>query len=397
MSIKKPRAVRCAVYTRKSTDENLDRDFNSLDAQRECCELYVASMRNEGWVCLPERYDDGGFSGGNTDRPALKRLLDDIRAGRVDTVVAYKIDRLSRSLLDFARLSETFETNKVSFVSVTQQFNSSDSMGRLTLNMLMSFAQFEREVISDRTRDKIAATRRRGRWTGGRPVLGYRVDPATRGLVIEPAEAERVRAIFEIYLEKRSLLATANELAGRGWVTKSSAGRSGRTWGGRPYDKTNLQKLLRCVLYTGKLPFQGNLYDGEHGRIVEPEVFAAVQELLKSNGRDGGMHVRNKHGALLKGVLECSACGTAMVHTFTNKSDKAYRYYRCCNAMRRGAASCPCPTLPAEQLEGLVLEQVRARLDTPAVRSATLHRLREDAQAQLEPLEGRLAASRRQS
>src|SRR6516162_1579394 len=209
--------VRCALYTRKSTEEGLEQEFNSLDAQREACESFVASQRHEGWTCLPDRYDDGGFTGGNMDRPALRQLLADIGAGKVDAVVVYKVDRLSRSLLDFARMMETFEKRNVSFVSVTQQFNTATSMGRLVLNVLLSFAQFEREIISERTRDKIAATRRKGKWAGGHPILGYDVDPKGYRLVVND-EAARVRAIFDLYFEHEALLPVVRELERRGWT-----------------------------------------------------------------------------------------------------------------------------------------------------------------------------------
>jgi len=208
--------IRCAIYTRKSTDEGLEQEFNSLDAQREAGEAYIASQKSEGWVCLPDRYDDGGFTGGNMDRPAMKRLLADVEAGGIDCIVVYKVDRLSRSLLDFARVMETFEKHSVAFVSVTQQFNTSTSMGRLMLNVLLSFAQFEREIISERTRDKIAATRRKGKWSGGMPMLGYDVDLQGGRLLVNEDEARTVRAIFELYLEHQSLIETVKVLNDRG-------------------------------------------------------------------------------------------------------------------------------------------------------------------------------------
>jgi site-specific DNA recombinase len=218
-TLAKPR-VRCAVYMRKSTEEGLQQEFNSLDAQREAGEAFVRSQTGEGWTLLPDRYDDPGYSGGDTDRPALQRLLRDIQAGKIDAVIVYKIDRFSRSLLDFAKMMEIFERHKVSCISITQQFNSAASMGRLVLNMLLAFAQFERELISERTRDKIAATRRRGNWTGGHPILGYNVDPRRLRLVVNAAEAERVRAIFQLYLEHGALLPVVQELARRDWRTK---------------------------------------------------------------------------------------------------------------------------------------------------------------------------------
>jgi site-specific DNA recombinase len=211
-----PPTIRCAIYTRKSTEEGLEQEFNSLDAQRDSGENYIAAQRGEGWVCLPDRYDDGGFTGANMERPALKRLMADIEAGRVDCIVVYKVDRLSRSLMDFAKIMDVLERQKVSFVSVTQQFNTSSSMGRLMLNVLLSFAQFEREIISERTRDKIAATKRKGKWSGGMPIMGY--DAHDGKLLVNEDEAERVRAIFELYLEHQSLLETVKELANRGWT-----------------------------------------------------------------------------------------------------------------------------------------------------------------------------------
>src|SRR5256886_853649 len=215
-----PATIRCAIYTRKSTEVGLEQNFNSLDAQREACLAYIQSQRHEGWKCLPARYDDGGFTGGNMDRPALKRLLADVEAGRIDCVVAYKLDRLSRSLLDFARIIGIFEKHHVSFVSITQQFNSATSMGRLVLNVLLSFAQFEREIISERTRDKIAATRRKGKWSGGFPVLGYDVDPKGGRLLVNEDEAAQVRGLFALYLEKQSLVPVVEELDARGWTGK---------------------------------------------------------------------------------------------------------------------------------------------------------------------------------
>ncbi len=223
--------IRCAIYTRKSTDEGLEKDFNSLDAQRESGEAFIKSLANEGWECLPTKYDDGGFTGANMDRPALRRLLADIEAGKVDCVIVYKVDRLSRSLLDFARIMETFDRRKVSFVSVTQAFNTASSMGRLVLNVLLSFAQFEREMISERTRDKIAAARRKGKWIGGMPLLGYNV--VDTKLVIEPDEAAQVRAIFQLYLDHDGLLPVVAELERRGWCNKTWTTKKGDQRGGK--------------------------------------------------------------------------------------------------------------------------------------------------------------------
>jgi len=238
------KAVRCAVYTRKSTEEGLEQEFNSLDAQRESGEAFVKSQAGEGWVLLADRYDDGGYTGGNTDRPALRRLMADIAAGKVDAVVVYKVDRLSRSLLDFAGMMQTFETHGVSFVSVTQQFNTATSMGRLVLNVLLSFAQFEREMISERTRDKIAATRRKGKWAGGHPILGYDIDRNGLKLKVNPTEAEKVRAVFRMYLEHESLLPVVQELDRRGWTNKRWKTRKGPKRGGNPMGSSRTPSLI---------------------------------------------------------------------------------------------------------------------------------------------------------
>ena len=244
MNAKDPqrKTVRCAIYTRKSTEEGLEKEFNSLDAQREAAKAYIASQQHEGWLCLPEPYDDGGYTGGNMERPALQRLMTDIANGRLDGVVVYKVDRLSRSLLDFGRIIETFDQHGVAFVSVTQQFNTATSMGRLVLNVLLSFAQFEREIISERTRDKIAATRRKGKWSGGLPILGYGVQ--NMRLVVNDQEADMVRAIFALYLRQQSLCGVVAELQRRGWLNKRWRTRKGHEVGGGPFTKSSLHKLL---------------------------------------------------------------------------------------------------------------------------------------------------------
>jgi len=372
--------IRCAIYTRKSTEEGLEQEFNSLDAQRESAENFIASQKAEGWIALPHRYDDGGFTGGNLERPAVQRLMADIAEGKVDCVVVYKVDRLSRSLMDFARMMEVFETNRVSFVSVTQQFNTSHSMGRLTLNLLLSFAQFEREIISERTRDKIAATRRKGKWLGGMPILGYDVDPNGGRLIVNPVEAERVRAIYELYLAKQSLIATATELNGRGWTTKRWKTRPGHERGGRPFDKCGLRGLLTNVAYLGKVRYKDEVHPGEHEAIVDHDIWQQAQLSLRANGRTGGMHVRNKYGALLKGLLFCKPCGCAMGHTYTlKKGNCAYRYYVCYTAQKRGWHACPSKSLPAEQIERFVVDQIRGIGRDPALRAAVVAKAAERA------------------
>lgn len=387
-----PPTLRCAVYTRKSTEEGLEQEFNSLDAQREAAEAFIASQRGEGWTCLLDRYDDGGYTGGNMERPAFKRLMADVEAGLIECVVVYKVDRLSRSLLDFTRIMEVLDRHGVSFVSVTQQFNTSSSMGRLTLNILLSFAQFEREIISERTRDKIAAARRKGKWSGGRPILGFDVDPRGGRLIVNEEEASRVRAIFEIYLEHQSLVATIQELDTRGWTNKQWTNRKGRLAGGSPFNKHGIYNLLTNVLYTGRITYKDEVHDGEHPAIVDEEVFRRAQHLLKRNGSTGGRDVRNRYGAILKGLLHCVPCGYAMVPTHTTKKGaRRYRYYVCTNAQKRGWHSCPSKSIPAGEIEKFVVDQVRGIGKDTALLADAL----EEARAQAKERIGELEAERK--
>ncbi len=377
-----PKAVRCAIYTRKSTEEGLDQDFNSLDAQRECCEHYVASMEGEGWTCLPDRYDDGGFTGGNMDRPALKRLLAEIEDGKVDCVVIYKYDRLSRSMPDFFRMLEAFEKRGVAFVSVTQQFNTATSAGRLMLNMLLSFAQFERDLVSERTRDKIAAARRKGKWAGGRPVLGYDLisNPGGSKLLVNDSEARIVQSIFDLYIEKGSLMPVVEQCRRRGWTTKTWTTKAGKPQGGKTIDKGMVYAMLTNVVYLGKVRHHEHVYEGEHEAIVEPDMFERVQAQLRLNGKNGGSRTRNAHGALLKGLVRCKACDCGMVHHFASKKaamgTKRYRYYVCMRAQKEGWSSCPAPSLPAGDLEVFVIEQIRAFVQNKDVAASVVERAR---------------------
>jgi len=300
------KTIRCAIYTRKSTDEGLKMEFNSLDAQRESAEAFIKSQVAEGWVALPEKYDDGGFSGGNMDRPAMKRLMAEVQAGKVDCIVVYKVDRLSRSLMDFSRIMETLDHHGCSFVSVTQQFNTTHSMGRLTLNILLSFAQFEREIIAERTRDKMSAARRKGKWVGGHPILGYDIDRTIRRLVINPQEGEIVRGIFSIYEEKKSLLETLREVNSRGWERKRWLTRDNRMVGGGPWDKNNLYSMLTNIAYTGRVAYGGEIYPGEHEALLETAAWEDVLSILKSNGKSGT--TRNSTDAALRGILYCAHC-----------------------------------------------------------------------------------------
>jgi site-specific DNA recombinase len=352
--------VRCAIYTRKSTEEGLDSDFNSLDAQREAAEAYIHSQAHAGWICSAQRYDDGGYTGSNLDRPALQRLLADIQTGQIDCVVTHRVDRLSRSLLDFAKLMEAFEQHQVAFVSVTQHFNSATSMGRLVLNVLLSFAQFERELIAERTRDKMAAARRKGKWAGGVPILGYDVDARTKKLVVNEAEAARVRAIFELYLEYRSLLPVVEDLGWRGWCTKQSLTRQGHARGGRPFTKNSLYQLLTNVTYIGQVRYQNEVHPGEQPALIELGTWQDVQALLAANGRARAEMQRTRSRALLQGLLHCRPCGCAMTPAHVTRGQKRYRYYTCSAAQRNGWHTCPSKSVPALALERFVLEQIAA-------------------------------------
>jgi site-specific DNA recombinase len=377
-----PPRVRCAIYTRKSTEEGLQQEFNSLDAQRESAEAYIRSQAGEGWIVLPERYDDGGYTGGNMERPALQRLLAEVAAGKIDALVVYKVDRLSRSLLDFARILEALDAHHVSFVSVTQQINSATSMGRLMLNVLLSFAQFEREIIAERTRDKIAATRRKGKWSGGRPLLGYDVDPRGQRLVVNSDEAERVRAVFALFLQHGSLPPVVRELEARGWVNKRWRTRSGAERGGEPFTRVGLRRLLTNVLYAGKVRYKDEVHNGEQPAIVDPDVFGRVQELLRTDGRNGGAApLRGRVGALLRGLLRCAPCGCAMTPAHSAKGVRRYRYYTCTRAQKRGWHACPSKSVPADEIERLVLERIRGVGRDPALVGELLARAHEDGGA----------------
>lgn len=360
------KTLRCAIYTRKSTEEGLDQEFNSLEAQREAGENYIAAQKREGWRCLKERYDDGGFTGGNMDRPALRELMDEVRAGRVDCVVVYKVDRLSRSLLDFARIMEVFEQHEVDFVSVTQQLHTGSSMGRLMLNVLFSFAQFERELISERTRDKMGAARRKGKRVGGRPLLGYDVDPHTKQLVVNPDEAERVRAIFELYLKHRSLDSTVHELNRRSWKTKRHTTRKGTTIGDRPFNKARLHALLTNVTYRGQVAYQGQVYAGEQEAIVPEGLFDQVRERLESR-RHEPRHPRvtERVPGLLEDLLWCARCQRAMRHTYTSKGSRRYRYYVCRQSKDSTTDGCRAGSVPAAELEEFVWNEVAKQNTLP--------------------------------
>jgi site-specific DNA recombinase len=350
--------IRCAVYTRKSTNEGLDQEFTSLDAQRESCFNYIASQKNEGWVALPDIYADGGFTGGNMDRPSLQKLLTEIKEGRVDCIVVYKVDRLSRSLLDFSKLLEFFDKNNVTFVSITQAFNTNTSMGRLTLNILLSFAQFEREIISERTKDKMSAARKKGRWIGGKAVLGYDYDRTDKRLVPNPVEAKLVKRIFDTYLREKSLLKTAIVLNKEGYKTKSYKTLSGREIKGHPFKNTRVQYIIRNYAYIGKIHYQGKLYDGLHAPIIDEETFQKARDLLTENRVERDSKKNAKCPGLLTHILRCKPCNARMFHTYGIKNHKKYRYYVCMSAQKTGYANCPTKTINAQSVESSVIESL---------------------------------------
>lgn len=351
-----PEVKRCAVYTRKSTDEGLDQDFNSLHAQREACEAYVASQRHEGWTLIPTAFDDGGYSGGTTERPGLQALLAEVDAGKIDIVVVYKVDRLTRSLADFAKIVERFDARGVSFVSVTQSFNTTTSMGRLTLNVLLSFAQFEREVGAERTRDKIAASKKKGLWMGGPVPLGYRVE--SRKLLIHDAEAERVRMIYRLYLETGSLPALLPELRARSIRTALRNKADGSNSGDREFTLGGLSYLLRNRVYLGELPHKGTYHEGEHPALLEPTLFRSVQERLNQQ-INTKRRLRAAKGGLLAGCIFDSA-GNRMTPVHAKKNGIRYRYYISCaiNEGRKQEAG-TCPRAPAPDIERIVLDALR--------------------------------------
>jgi DNA invertase Pin-like site-specific DNA recombinase len=354
--------LRCAVYTRKSSEEGLEQSFNSLHAQRDACEAFIASQTHEGWVLLKEAYDDGGLSGGSMERPALKRLLQDVRSGFIDVVVVYKVDRLTRSLADFAKLTELFDTHGTSFVSVTQAFNTSTSMGRLTLNVLLSFAQFEREVAGERIRDKITLSKRRGMWMGGLPPLGY--DGVDRKLVINAIEGETVRLIYRRYLEVGSVGALKHSLDADGIVSKRRRFRDGRDAGGVSLSRGALYQILRNRLYRGEIAHRGEIHQGEHDAIIDKDLWDEVQARLAEQGpRQRGVKSRMNGTALLAGLLfDCD--GNRMSPTYAIKSGRRYRYYVSAPLVR-GTRSRSGFRLPAPDIEQLVTTGLADHLADP--------------------------------
>ena len=360
----------CAVYTRKSSEEGMEQEFNSLHAQREAGAAYIKSQQHEGWRLLAEKYDDGGYSGGNLERPALKRLVADIRAGKVQTVVVYKVDRLTRSLSDFARLIELFEARGVSFVSVTQQFNTTTSMGRLMLNVLLSFAQFEREVTGERIRDKIAASKKKGLWMGGTPPIGY----ALKGkkLLVNKTQAQVVRHIFRRYLALKSVAKLCRELKLQSYRTKPFTSAGGRAYGGKPFTRGHLYRILQNRVYLGEVTHKDAAHRGEHPAIVDRKRWDRVQQLMATNRRAAATGARSETSSLFKGLVFDDA-GNRMSPAHANKAGHRYRYYvsqALLQQRKEDAGSLP--RLPAEDFEQLVNGRIVEILDADARMKAAL-------------------------
>ena len=364
---KPARRLRCAIYTRKSSEEGLEQEFNSLHAQREACEAYIASQKSEGWALVRDQYDDGGISGGTLERPGLKQLLADIEDGLVDVVVVYKIDRLSRSLMDFSKLVEVFDRNGVTFVSVTQSFNTTTSMGRLTLNILLSFAQFEREVTAERIRDKVKASRMKGMWMGGYVPLGY--DVVDRKLVVNEEEAAKVRMVFERFVEVGSATVLARELRNDGFRSKQGA----------LIDKGYLYRLLNNRVYRGEAVHKGKAYAGEHKAIIDTRLWEQVHDIMGESPRKRANNTRTQTSALLKGLL-FTATGAAMTPSSTKKGSRRYRYYVSMDLLKnREKPEDGIPRrLPADTAEAAVVAEIRRVLRTPETAANVISALGRD-------------------
>ncbi len=358
--------VRCAVYTRKSCEDGLEQEFNSLDAQRLAGENYIASQVHENWRLISKHYDDGGFSGGNMDRPALKELFADIESGQIDMVVVYKIDRLSRSLFDFAKIVEIFEKNNVSFVSVTQSFNTSTSMGKLMLNILLSFAQFEREVTSERIRDKFAASKKLGMWMGGYPMLGY--DVKDRKLVINKEEAKVVKFIYEQFDMTESCTMVTDKLNRRGYRTKLREHVSGnRNGGGKLFTQKDVRRILTNPYYKGYVTHKGEMYKGEHEAIIPEDEWNRIQGLFKKYDQDGRKAYATSTPSFLKGILKCAKCKAAMTPTYAYNHGLRYRYYVCSNHLRNKSCVSAFKTISADEIEQQMLNEIFKILSSPEV------------------------------
>ncbi len=356
--------VRCAIYTRKSTDEGLDKEFNTLEAQREAGENYVRSQKHQGWVVLPEQYDDGGFSGGNINRPGLKRLMSDVTQGKVDMIVVYKIDRLTRSLADFSKLIEILDAHKCSFVSVTQNFNTSDSMGRLTLNMLLSFAQFEREVGAERIRDKVAASRKKGMWMGGKVPFGY--DIVNKKLIVNTKEAEIVKIAYSKYCACQSERDVCIYLNNKGYRTKEHIQKNGKEIKATLFTQAKVSFMLRNPIYKGKVVHKGNLYDGQQEAIIDEKTWERVQEIKLGNRNKRFVPSKAVRNSLLQGLIECGCgCNSSMIPTRTTKKNKTYEYYISLKAIKEGYHLCEIGSIPAGEIDNFIISKIQSIIKHP--------------------------------
>jgi site-specific DNA recombinase len=386
--------LRCACYTRKSHDDgSLEKEFNSLDAQREAVENYIASQKANGWKLLPDRYDDGGFSGGNMERPALKRLLNDVKSGKIDIICIYKLDRLSRSLLDFMKLAEMLEQHNVSFVSVTQDINTSTSAGRMMLNILMTFSEFERAVITERILNSVAGKKKRGKFCGGPAILGYDVNFDAKRLEVNKPEAKIIKLIFQRYAELGSARDVAVELNNNGYNTKTWKSKKGKIYEGKEFNSDFIYRALTNPLYIGKVHHKGQEYDGEHEAIISPELWNKAQQVLSENRRARGF-TKHKMESPFKGLLKCGYCGGALGITYTKKKGRRYTYYKCIKDDNRAVSSCPLSSIPAGDTDRMILEQLSSVFRTPTLLAAIYKEGKQQQLKQEEELRKRMDAIR---
>ena len=372
--------IRCAIYTRKSCEEGLEQEFNSLDSQRVYAENYIASQNGEGWVTLPTYYDDGGYSGGTLERPALQRLLTDIKKDKIDCVVVYKIDRLTRSLLDFGQIVQIFDTHNCSFVSVTQSFNTSNSMGKLMLNVLLSFAQYERELTGERIRDKFESSSKKGIWMGGNIPLGYEVED--RRLLVNEDEARIVRSIYQEFIKTGSILETARKMNQMGFTTKQWVSSKGNIHKGNKFNIKNVRKIIDSPLYKGKIKHKDNIYNGRHEAIVSEETWQKAQDVFKRRNAVQLPESRVTSPPLLKGLINCGMCGSKMTPNYTSKKGKKYRYYSCIKQMVDVGSACQVGTIPAKEVEKTVTNQILEILKKPEIIVQTIMAANNDDQNQ---------------
>lgn len=390
MASSSPKPIRCAIYTRVSTADQARGDFSSIDNQRARAEQVIATHAHDGWQVIDEHFDDCGISGGTIDRPALQRLVRAVKAGQVDIIVTYKLDRLSRALRDLLAIIDLLRDYDVALVSVTEPFDTTNSIGKAMLQLIGVFAELERGMISERTRDKVVAAIQRGQYVGGPIPLGYDIHPDGGKLIPNEQETEIVQAIFRLYLEKQSLAHTLRELHRRGWKTKSWTTKTGKLRNGSNFTKESLRRLLTNPRYIGKVKHDGQVYDGEHDAIVDKVLWTRVQKMLKNNAQASGAAVRNTQGALLKGIIRCSCCDSAMSHNHYQRKGRVYRYYVCIKAQKNGWATCPSKSLPAADLDAFVVERLKGMGKNPELVEQTLKAARKQHAEHLKVLRASL-------